>query len=68
VRRIDYTVRMQSEPSDDPRPQPPEPPDPADCCGGGCTVCIYDRHEAALECYGFALAEWKQRHPEAADD
>ena len=30
---------------------PPKPiaPEPGDCCGGGCTLCVFDAHEQALE-------------------
>ena len=47
----------------DPRPQPPEPPLPTDCCGSGCTVCVYDLHAEAEAAYRQALAAWRARHP-----
>ncbi|MCE3004943.1 MAG: oxidoreductase-like domain-containing protein [Xanthomonadaceae bacterium] len=27
---------------------PPEPPLPGDCCGNGCSPCVWDLHEEAL--------------------
>ncbi|MHB8311059.1 oxidoreductase-like domain-containing protein [Metallibacterium sp.] len=39
-----------------PRPQPPSAPEPGDCCGGGCTLCIFDLHEQALQRYQQQLA------------
>ena len=50
---------------DDPRPQPPEKPLPQECCESGCPICVYDLYAEALEEYRRALAEWRQRHPEA---
>lgn len=51
---------MQHNP--DPPPIPPDKPEPADCCGGGCVVCVYDAYEAALDRYQKALAAWQARH------
>lgn len=55
------------QPKDDPPPQPPVKPDPADCCGGGCVICVYDAYENALERYEKALAAWKARHGDGRD-
>ena len=52
-------------PARDPRPQPPSAPQPGDCCGGGCTLCVYDLHEQALEHYQRQRAAWLLRHPQA---
>jgi hypothetical protein len=41
----------------DPSPQlppPPEPPLPGDCCGNGCSPCVWDLHAEALD-------EWRRR-------
>ncbi|MET1161489.1 MAG: oxidoreductase-like domain-containing protein [Pseudoxanthomonas sp.] len=46
----------------EPPPTPPDKPEPADCCGGGCVVCVYDAYEPALERYLEALAAWHARH------
>lgn len=50
--------------SPDPRPQPPVRPDLEDCCRSGCTPCVFDLYEEALERYREALAAWeaKQAH------
>jgi len=47
----------------DPPPVRPTEPDAADCCGEGCTRCVYDLYEEALERYRAALAAWQARHP-----
>ena len=39
-----------------------------ECCGGGCTPCVFDRYGEALERYQDALAAWLKRHPEASDE
>ncbi|SDR23909.1 Oxidoreductase-like protein, N-terminal [Paraburkholderia fungorum] len=46
---------------DDPQPQPPVPPELEDCCHSGCSPCIFDLYDDALERYRAALAEWKKR-------
>jgi len=53
-------------PADDPPPTPPVEPDAGDCCGEGCVPCIFDLYEEALERYRRDLAQWRQRHPDAA--
>ena len=47
----------------DPAPLPPVAPQPGDCCGEGCTHCVLDRYDAALERYEADLAIWKARQP-----
>lgn len=53
-------------PPDDPPPIRPAEPDPAACCGEGCTHCVLDRYDEALERYQVALAAWRERHPQDA--
>ena len=48
----------------DPKPLPPHQPDIDDCCRSGCTPCVFDLYEDALERYEKALAAWKARHPD----
>jgi hypothetical protein len=50
-------------PADDPRPQPPTEPALEDCCRGGCSPCVFELYEEALERYERALADWRARHP-----
>jgi hypothetical protein len=49
---------------DDPKPVPPQPPAPGDCCHSGCTFCVEDMYQDALERYQAALKAWRLRHPE----
>ena len=51
----------QSASADDPKPQPPVQPDLDDCCHSGCSPCVFDVYDAALERYEIALAEWQKR-------
>lgn len=41
------------------RPQPPIQPELEDCCRSGCSPCVFDLYEAALERYERALAAWE---------
>jgi hypothetical protein len=52
----------------DPRPLPPREPALEECCGGGCSPCVFDRYADALERYREALQSWLGRHPEASSD
>jgi hypothetical protein len=51
-------------PDPDPIPQPPEPPDLDACCGNGCSPCIFDLHELAMDQYRQALRAWRARQPQ----
>ena len=46
-------------PSSSTRPQPPPQPELEDCCRSGCTPCVFDLYEDALERYRRALAAWE---------
>jgi hypothetical protein len=54
-----------TEPADDPRPEAPVPPELEDCCQSGCSPCVFDLYDTALEEYKAALAAWRERHPQA---
>ncbi|UVW27673.1 oxidoreductase-like domain-containing protein [Massilia sp. H6] len=41
------------------RPAPPVQPEPEDCCRSGCTPCVFDLYDEALERYQQALAIWE---------
>jgi hypothetical protein len=56
---------MQTDPHDDPKPQPPAEPGPDDCCHSGCTWCVLDLYYEDLERYRTALAAWEKRHVSA---
>ncbi|MBW0448428.1 hypothetical protein EN871_29545 [bacterium M00.F.Ca.ET.228.01.1.1] len=47
--------------ADDPKPQPPVQPDLDDCCHSGCSPCVFDLYDEALERYEVALAQWQAR-------
>jgi Oxidoreductase-like protein, N-terminal len=55
----------QDEPRDDPRPTPPRPPELEDCCRSGCSQCVFDLYDEALERYEAALDAWEARHARA---
>jgi hypothetical protein len=46
---------------DNPPPVPPVQPDLDDCCHSGCTPCVFDLYDEALERYQAALTEWQAR-------
>lgn len=45
----------------EPAPIPPVQPGLEDCCRSGCTPCVFDLYEDAMERYRAALAAWKAR-------
>ena len=47
----------------DPQPQPPVQPALEDCCRSGCTPCVFDLYEDAMERYRVQLAAWQMRQP-----
>ena len=55
-----------TEPDADPMPLPPPPPDFDACCGNGCSPCIFDLHDLAMDDYRRQLRAWRERHPDAA--
>jgi hypothetical protein len=44
-------------------PTAPREPDPEECCGSGCALCVFDRHQQALERYHEQLRMWQAAHP-----
>jgi hypothetical protein len=49
-------------------PVAPRQPDPEECCGSGCTPCVFDRYEQALERYYEQVRTWQATHPPRAAD
>ncbi|WP_341538021.1 oxidoreductase-like domain-containing protein, partial [Paraburkholderia kirstenboschensis] len=56
----------QASSVDDPRPAPPVQPDLEDCCHSGCSPCVFDLYDEALERYRIALTEWEARQAQRA--
>jgi hypothetical protein len=56
----------QASAVDDPKPAPPVQPDIEDCCHSGCSPCVFDLYDDALERYRVALAEWEARQAQHA--
>ncbi|MBW9102723.1 hypothetical protein JNB89_03190 [Paraburkholderia phenoliruptrix] len=54
--------------ADDPKPQPPVQPDLDDCCHSGCSPCVFDLYDEALERYEVALAQWQARKMGQAEE
>lgn len=65
VQRTDLD-RSRIMTDNDPRPLPPEQPLPGDCCDSGCDPCVFDNYAEELAYYRQQLAQWLERHPEAA--
>ncbi|MEO7493660.1 MAG: oxidoreductase-like domain-containing protein [Massilia sp.] len=58
------TIRHpQLAPEIPPPPVPPVQPGLEDCCRSGCTPCVFDLYEEAMERYRVQLAKWKARYP-----
>lgn len=49
------------DPDPDHMPQPPPEPDFDACCGNGCSPCIFDLHDLAMDEYRRALRAWRER-------
>ncbi|WP_394778566.1 oxidoreductase-like domain-containing protein [Undibacterium sp.] len=46
----------------DPRPVPPVQPELEDCCNSGCTHCVFDVYEDAMDRYRDEVLAWEQRN------
>ncbi len=57
------TIRQPTLEQPDPRPLAPVQPGLEDCCRSGCSPCVFDLYEEALERYRARLAAWERRHP-----
>lgn len=54
---------QDESPDDDPAPEPPVRPSMEDCCQGGCTRCVFDLYDEAMERYRERLRAWQRRQP-----
>lgn len=58
-------VELVSAPiEDDPAPEPPKRPFATDCCGGGCSPCVFEIYEQKVARYEEALRAWRLRNPD----
>jgi len=48
------------------RPPKPRKPDPGECCGSGCTPCILELHEDAMDAWREAVRAIREREAQAA--
>lgn len=55
------THSTASSPNNDRPPVEPAQPALEDCCRSGCTPCVFDLYEEAMERYRAALAAWRVR-------
>jgi hypothetical protein len=55
------TIRQPTLDWPDPEPQPPPQPGLDDCCRSGCTPCVFDLYEDAMDRYRAELAKWQAR-------
>ena len=55
------TIRHPQLEPDDPRPVAPVQPELEDCCRSGCTPCVFDLYEDAMDRYRVQLARWEAR-------
>jgi hypothetical protein len=46
-------------------PQPPPEPELEDCCRSGCSPCVFELYQDALDRYQAELAAWQARQPPA---
>lgn len=42
-------------------PPAPTAPDPGDCCGEGCSNCVFDLYDDAMQRWRRRLAAWEAR-------
>jgi hypothetical protein len=52
-------------PKDDARPIEPVEPDLNECCGNGCTPCVFDTYAEDKRHWREAVQAWDLRHPDA---
>ena len=55
------TIRHPTLEREDPAPVPPVQPDIDDCCRSGCTPCVFDLYEDAMDRYRAQLKAWEAR-------
>ncbi|TAN29929.1 MAG: oxidoreductase-like protein [Castellaniella sp.] len=52
-------------PENDTRPAEPVEPDLNECCGNGCTPCVFDTYAEDKRRWQEAVRAWDLRHPDA---
>ncbi len=59
------TIRHPTLERDDPAPVAPAQPGIDDCCRSGCTPCVFDLYEDAMDRYRVQLKAWEARQRRA---
>ena len=58
-----FPMTLMPDPKDDPRPEEPVEPDLNECCGNGCTPCVFDTYADERRRWQDAAKAWDLRHP-----
>lgn len=58
----DMSKSAHTKVAEDPPPVPPVQPALEDCCRSGCTPCVFDLYEDAMDRYRAALKAWQMRN------
>ena len=54
-------MSLPDGPADDPRPEEPVEPDLNECCGNGCTPCVFDTYAEERRAWQQAVKDWEAR-------
>lgn len=55
-----------ASPDSDPEPVPPREPEAIECCGSGCSPCVYDVYWEAVAKFEVDLEAWQVRNGKKA--
>jgi hypothetical protein len=65
MEHIDMSNETNANAVTDPQPVPPREPEAIECCGSGCSPCVYDVYWENVARYEAELETWQARHGEA---